>query len=476
MAERPHRDVVGGPRPDPGQREQRAAYVVAVGAAVEHDRRRSASARRQPDERPAAGARHRQGLRVDGGQRARRPGNRCVRPGHGRVDRAAVRGDDAPGHGARAGDADLLADHGAHGGLVAVDLARARAARAWRRTRSAERRVGAEVRRRRPRGRSRRRAAGVRARWPRRCRAGRRARTRRPRSRCPPTPGRSSSSSRTVPGPCGRSRVRAYQPGAGDLDARHEVVGEEVQEPPAGEGRADGQPHGQRPPTRGRRSRRGGAPAPAQLARRGVVDLADGLVELPHAGEPGGEGDVGERQVGGLDQHPGGLGATGAGQGERRGAQLLGRAAGRGGAGCSRPARRDRPPPRGRRARRRSAASPGRRRRRRRPTRGCRAWRRAGSACRRGSRRPAHSRPSGGSVTLATAGRARRAGRSAVDPGGAHRGVEHPVEAAVPALHRAVARRRCRGVRSVSCPESAARRTCPTSGKRTRPGPPSRSS
>ena len=66
------------------------------------------------------------------------------------------------------------------------------------------------------------------------------------------------------------------------------------------------------------------AAPPAQLGRGGGVDLADGVVELPDAGEPGGEGDVGEGQVGGLDQHPGGLGAPGPGQGERAGAELGG--------------------------------------------------------------------------------------------------------------------------------------------------------
>ena len=41
---------------------------------------------------------------------------------------------------------------------------------------------------------------------------------------------------------------------------------------------------------------------------------AHGVVELPDAGKPGGERDVAERQVGGLDQHPGGLRPLCAGQ------------------------------------------------------------------------------------------------------------------------------------------------------------------
>ena len=133
----------------------------------------------------------------------------------------------------------------------------------------------------------------------------------------------------------------------------------------------------------------------AAVGRRGV-DLADGVVELPHAGEAGGEGDVGVGQVGRLDQHPGGLRAPGPGQGERPGAELGGedpRQVARRVADPRGPVPR---PPRGRRRRRRSAASPGRRRRPRRPSRGCRASRRAGSACRRGSRPPGRPRRWGG--------------------------------------------------------------------------------
>jgi hypothetical protein len=61
----------------------------------------------------------------------------------------------------------------------------------------------------------------------------------------------------------------------------------------------------------------------AQVGRAGGVDLTHGVVELPDAGEARCEGHVGEGQVGGLDQHPGGLGATGAGERQRAGAVLL---------------------------------------------------------------------------------------------------------------------------------------------------------
>ena len=68
----------------------------------------------------------------------------------------------------------------------------------------------------------------------------------------------------------------------------------------------------------------------------------------------------------------------------------------RGGAACTRCAGPGPPPPHGPRRRRRSAASRGRPPRRGRPSPGCPAWRPAGSACRRGSRRPAPRRPRGG--------------------------------------------------------------------------------
>ena len=66
------------------------------------------------------------------------------------------------------------------------------------------------------------------------------------------------------------------------------------------------------------------AASAAQLGRRRGVDLADRLVELTHAAEPGREGDVGRTEVGGLEQHPRGLGALGPRQRERAGAELLG--------------------------------------------------------------------------------------------------------------------------------------------------------
>ena len=64
------RDVVGCPRPDAGQLDQRAAHVVTIGAAVEGDRL-VGQRRGQADQGATAGTRHRQGLGVDAGQRGR---------------------------------------------------------------------------------------------------------------------------------------------------------------------------------------------------------------------------------------------------------------------------------------------------------------------------------------------------------------------------------------------------------------------
>ena len=156
--------------------------------------------------------------------------------------------------------------------------------------------------------------------------------------------------------------------------------------------------------------------------------------------KPGGEGDVGHRQVGGLDQQPRGLRPLRPGERQRADAEL----------GDEQPvqlalgvAERGRPARGRRRARprrRRSAAWPGRRRRRGRPTRASRGRRRAGSGGRRGSRR-AWAAGRGGEEARRCAPAGVRAGqrRAAVDAGGAHGGEEPAVEARVPAGDRAVA-------------------------------------
>lgn len=59
-----------------------------------------------------------------------------------------------------------------------------------------------------------------------------------------------------------------------------------------------------------------------QLAGGEREHLADGVVEGADGGEPGGEGHVAHRQLGGLDEQPCRLGALRPGQGQRPGAEL----------------------------------------------------------------------------------------------------------------------------------------------------------
>ena len=62
----------------------------------------------------------------------------------------------------------------------------------------------------------------------------------------------------------------------------------------------------------------------AQIARGGGEHFANGVVELANAAESGGEGDVGHREIGRLDQDSSGLGTLRPGERERSGAELVG--------------------------------------------------------------------------------------------------------------------------------------------------------
>ena len=180
----------------------------------------------------------------------------------------------------------------------------------------------------------------------------------------------------------------AVGPVAPLLDAGHGGRREVAEEVVGVERRAERQPQRERarrrPPARPLR------PAPAARSGRGE-DLPHGVVERADAGEAGGEGDVGHRQVGGLDQQPGGLGALGAGERERARAELGERAGARSGGRCSRGGRRARARPRGRRRRRRSGAWRGPRGRRARSTPASPGWRPGGSRLQ--ARKPACWRP-----------------------------------------------------------------------------------
>ena len=176
--------------------------------------------------------------------------------------------------------------------------------------------------------------------------------------------------------------------------------------PAPSNGVAHGQPHRDRA---GRADARCGADGPAQLGRGAGVD-GRGSVSLNWRmlAKPGGEGDVGEGQVGGLDEQPGGLGALGPGQRDRTGSDLVGQLAVDVPLAVAEAIGQARRRPRGRRRRRRSGAWPGRPGRPAGPTRASPAWRRAGIAGRPGTR-PTGPRP--------TSGRTRRWPASGSPPG-----------------------------------------------------------
>ncbi len=110
--------------------------------------------------------------------------------------------------------------------------------------------------------------------------------------------------------------VPARPPG---LHAWHSVGGEEGEHLVGGVRRAHGQPQLE---GAGRRCAGPTPPGGAELGGRGGVDLADGVVELADAGEPGGERHVAEGHRRGLHEHPRGLRPAGPGQGERPGPEL----------------------------------------------------------------------------------------------------------------------------------------------------------
>ena len=109
-------------------------------------------------------------------------------------------------------------------------------------------------------------------------------------------------------------------PASAPLDPGHGTGGQEVEELAGGQRPAVGQPQPDRGAAHAVAARAPVAVAanpPAQLGRGEGEDLAERVVELADAAEAGGEGHVGDRQVGRLDQQPGGLRPLGAGQGQR---------------------------------------------------------------------------------------------------------------------------------------------------------------
>ncbi len=380
VGEAAHGDQRGGPRPDAGDGEQPAAGLVAVGARVEHQRvARQRLGERVDGATPGAGQPHRGEVGVDQrlgagegvGQRADRLGQR--RPGGGQQPR---------GERAGAGHRHLLAEDRAHRRLRRVRRRRHPAAgRAGDQRR--ERGIGAQhlvdgggigVQVEHPAGAGHR-GGEVAQRGQAQARDHGRAAVRR---------GLDLHDGRTVREVQDPGERRAVPL----LEAGYRVGAEELQHLGGLVRRARRQPQGE-PAGPGR------AAAGRSAQRRGGrgVDVLHRLVELADAGEPGGEGDVGHRQVGGLDQQPCGVRALGAGQRQGTDAEF----------GDEVPVqlplrvpepRRPAPARRSARPRRpRSAAWRGPRRRPARPTPASRAPRRAGSGGRRGSRRPGRRRP-----------------------------------------------------------------------------------
>ncbi|PQM47566.1 hypothetical protein C1Y40_02235 [Mycobacterium talmoniae] len=91
-----------------------------------------------------------------------------------------------------------------------------------------------------------------------------------------------------------------------------------TEHPFVGEWGAHRQPQRQRTGAgRGRLAVRAAGGMTSQLGGGAAADFPDRVIELADAGKPGREGDVAERQLGGFDQHPSGLGALCAGQAQR---------------------------------------------------------------------------------------------------------------------------------------------------------------
>ena len=293
----------------PGRASSAASRAVAVGGVVEVDVAVDHGASQADDAAPA-GAGHRQRLGVEPGQHVGRGevvGEPAVRPG----ERLPVRRHQPAGDGAGAGHRDLLADHGAHRHLGAVDGAGDPDA-GQRGDERAEQRVGAEELV--DGGR-----VGVEVEQPAYPRDGRYDV-----ARVLEAQGREDVVLGTGVEVDGGLAVREEQ-GAAErravvrLDAGQQLGRQQVEQPPAGERLAgrEAQHH--------RAGDRGTAPGGgllAQLARGGGEDGAHGVVELPDAREAGRERDLGQLEVGRLDEGAGGVRALRAGQCLGAGADL----------------------------------------------------------------------------------------------------------------------------------------------------------
>jgi hypothetical protein len=294
-----------GPGADARDGEQRAAGLVAIGTGVEGDVP-AGQCRGERGDGATAGAgepdRNEVGLGQGGGA------GKGVGEGADRFGQRSARGrDQSRGEGAGAGDRDLLAQDRPDGELVGVGgSGHAPSGRGGDQARQG--RVGAEDVVHRGR-------IGVQVEHPAAAGDGGTevAEVGQPQPR----------------GDRGAAGAAGGEPDDGGTVRQVEHAGERRSVPllQAGDGvRAEEQQHLVRRVRRAGRQAQGepaggavaGCPFRAAQAAGGRgEDLAHGVVELPDAGEAGGEGDVGHRQVGGLDQQPRRLRAPRPGQGQR---------------------------------------------------------------------------------------------------------------------------------------------------------------
>ena len=243
VAERPQRDVVGGPRPDAGQREQRARVRRRGRRRGRARRSPSASAAHSADQGAAARPRHRQLARG----RARRGPRRRGTGGSGRVDRPQPAG--APCS-ATSRAATVRAP-----ATLTCWPSTARTAISWPSTWPGTRRPG--VRRTSGPITGSPANASATATGSQSASSSRRTRSTAARGVAQVVERERGRHERGLPRPVGVRRarggrcrcraagesVRAYQPVTGDLDARDRAGGEEAEQRRSGVRRADGQAH-----------------------------------------------------------------------------------------------------------------------------------------------------------------------------------------------------------------------------------------
>jgi hypothetical protein len=318
VAQGPHAQVPGRPRPDSAQREQLPLRLLAVGARIEPQ---AAVGQRTADrpQRRLPGLGHAELGEVGLGQR-RADREQMRQPAARLPQRLAASGDEPARQPARRGDRDLLPEHGPDRHLVRLGGADRTQAGALHRER-AEDRIRREVLADRDRIRVE--------------------------VEQPPHPADGRGEPAQVgevepalqPRPAGGPLAHLHdagpvlEPQGPPIDAVPRLAehlldpgdrtgGEEVEDVPARIGLAVGEPQRNADAAVRAVAALELACGCAQRGRRRGVHLADGVVELPHAGEPRRERDVRGGQRSGLQQHPRGVRTLRTRQRERPRAEL----------------------------------------------------------------------------------------------------------------------------------------------------------